>query len=73
MARVKEYMYDTFFQWIATGRWSSPSTPVYPNNKTDRQDITEIPLIEKVEDTEIVSQSRMDNAKSVDKDLNLVT
>jgi hypothetical protein len=34
-----------------TGRWSSPSTPVSPNNETDRQDITEILLKENVEDT----------------------
>ena len=45
------------FQWIATGRESSPSTPVSPNNKTDRQDITEILVNEKVEDTNGVSRS----------------
>jgi hypothetical protein len=50
-------LYDTFSQWIATGQWSSPSTPVSPNNKTDRQDITEIPLKEKVEDTNGVIRS----------------
>ena len=27
---------------IATGRWFSPSTPVFSTNKTDRHDIAEI-------------------------------
>ena len=29
-------------QWLATGRWISPDTPVASTNKTDRHDITEI-------------------------------
>jgi hypothetical protein len=29
-------------QWIAVYRWFSPGTPVFPINKTDRHDITEI-------------------------------
>ena len=29
-------------QWLATGQWFSPGTPVSSTNKTDRQDITEI-------------------------------
>ena len=31
-------------QWIATGRWFSPDTPVSTTNKTDHQDTTEILL-----------------------------
>jgi hypothetical protein len=31
-------------QWLATGRWFSPGTPVSPTNKTDRHDISEILL-----------------------------
>jgi hypothetical protein len=33
-----------FCQWLATGRWFSPGTPVSSTNKTDRHDITEILL-----------------------------
>ena len=29
-------------QWLATGRWCSPGTPVFSTNKTDRHNITEI-------------------------------
>jgi hypothetical protein len=32
------------YQWLATGRWFSPGTPVSSTNKTDRHDITEIVL-----------------------------
>jgi hypothetical protein len=35
-------------QWLATGLWFSPDTPVSSTNKTDRHDITEILLIESV-------------------------
>ena len=31
-------------QWIVTGRWFSPRTPLFTTNKTDRHDITEILL-----------------------------
>ena len=31
-------------QWLATGQWFSPGTPVSPTNKTDRHDIAEILL-----------------------------
>ena len=31
-------------QWLATGRWFSPATPVFPFNKTDSHDITDILL-----------------------------
>ena len=31
-------------QWLAAGRWFSPSTPVSSTNKTDRHDMTEILL-----------------------------
>ena len=33
---------DTVCQWLATGQWFSPSTPVSSINKTDRHDIAEI-------------------------------
>ena len=32
-------------QWLLTGCWFSPGTPVFSTNKTDCQDITEILLI----------------------------
>jgi hypothetical protein len=35
---------DKVCQWLATGRWFSPGTPVSSTNKTDRHDITEILL-----------------------------
>jgi hypothetical protein len=35
---------DEICQWLATGRWFSPSTQVSSINKTDRHDITEILL-----------------------------
>ena len=35
---------DKLCQWLATGRWFSPGTPVSSTNKTDRHDITEILL-----------------------------
>ena len=31
-------------QWLVTGRWFSPGTPVSPTNKTDRHDVTQILL-----------------------------
>ena len=44
------------------------------NNKTDRHDITEILLKEKVEDTNVVAnQSRTHNAKRFVKELNPFT
>ena len=36
-------LYDKVCQWLATGQWFSPGTPV-SSNKTDRHDITEILL-----------------------------
>ena len=35
---------DTMSQWLATGEWFSPRTPVSPANKTDCHDIAEILL-----------------------------
>jgi hypothetical protein len=35
---------DKVCQWLATGLWFSPVTPVSSTNKTDRHDITEILL-----------------------------
>jgi hypothetical protein len=35
---------DKVRQWLATGQWFSPCTPVSFSNKTDRHDITEILL-----------------------------
>ena len=35
---------DKICQWLATGRWFFPGTPVSSSNKTDRHDITEILL-----------------------------
>jgi hypothetical protein len=33
---------DKVYQWLATGRWFSPGTPVSSTNKSDRHDIAEI-------------------------------
>jgi len=33
-------LYDNVCQWLATGRWFSPGTPVSFTNKTDCHDIT---------------------------------
>ena len=33
---------DKFCQWLVTGRWFSPDTPVFCTNKTECHDITEI-------------------------------
>jgi len=35
---------DKVYQWLATGRWFSPGTPVSSTNKTENHDITEILL-----------------------------
>jgi hypothetical protein len=35
---------DKVYQWLATGRWFSPGTPVSSTNKTDHHDIAEILL-----------------------------
>jgi hypothetical protein len=35
---------DKVCQWLATGWWFSPGSPVSSTNKTDRHDITEILL-----------------------------
>ena len=35
---------DKACQWLATGRWFSPSLPVSPTSKIDRHDINEILL-----------------------------
>jgi hypothetical protein len=35
---------DKVCQWLTTGRWFSPRSPVSPTNKTDLHDITEILL-----------------------------
>ena len=35
---------DKVWQWLATGRWFSPGTPVFSTNKTYCHDITEILL-----------------------------
>ena len=35
---------DKVCQWLATGRWFSPDTPVSSTNKTDSYDTTEILL-----------------------------
>ena len=35
---------DSVCQWLATGRWFSPGTPVTSTTKTDRHDMTEILL-----------------------------
>ena len=37
-------LYDKVCQWLATGWWFSPGTPVSSTNKTDRHNITEILL-----------------------------
>jgi hypothetical protein len=35
-------LWDQVSQWLATGRWFLPGTPVSSTNKTDRHDITKI-------------------------------
>ena len=35
---------DKVCQWLATGRWFSPGTPVSSTNKTDHHDINKILL-----------------------------
>jgi len=42
MYSIQHYM--IVCQWLATGLWFSPGTPVSSTNKTDRHDITEILL-----------------------------
>ena len=37
-------MWYSLSQWLATGCWFSPGTPVSSNNKIDHHDITEILL-----------------------------
>jgi hypothetical protein len=40
---IQHYVIN-FSQWLVTGRWFSPGTPVSSTNKTDSHDITEILL-----------------------------
>jgi len=35
---------DKVCQWLVTGQWFSPGTPVFSTNKTDSHDIAEILL-----------------------------
>ena len=37
-------LFDQVCQWLATGQWFFPGTPVSSTNKTDRHDMTEILL-----------------------------
>ena len=37
-------LYDKVCQWLVTGQWFSPGTPVSSTTKNDRHDITEILL-----------------------------
>jgi hypothetical protein len=37
-------LFDKLCQWLATGRWFSPGSPISSTNKIDRHDITEILL-----------------------------
>ena len=60
MYSIQLYMIH-FFSELRQDDWSSPSNPVSPNNKTDRQDITEILLKEKLEDTNGVIRSCRSN------------
>ena len=39
---ISTYSNNKVCQWLATGQWFSPCTPVSSTNKTDRHDITEI-------------------------------
>jgi hypothetical protein len=41
---TRQPLYDKVRQFLATGQWFSPGTPVFYTNKTDRHDITEILL-----------------------------
>ena len=41
MYSIHQYVIK-FCQWLATGRWFSPDTPVSSTNKTDRHDIQNV-------------------------------
>jgi len=41
---LQHYVMKFVMQWLATGRWFFPGTPVSSTNKTDSHDITEILL-----------------------------
>ena len=41
---ARERLCNKVCQWLATGQWFSPDTPVCSTNKTDRHDIAEILL-----------------------------
>ena len=53
-------LWDKVCQWLATGRWFSPGTPVSSTNKTDHHVITEILL--KVALNTIKQAKRIDNS-----------
>jgi hypothetical protein len=44
VSSIQRYICNKDCQWLATGRWFSPCTPVSFTNKTESQDITEILL-----------------------------
>jgi hypothetical protein len=41
---IQHLLCDKVCQWLATGQWFSPGTPISSTNKTDCYDITEILL-----------------------------
>jgi hypothetical protein len=43
-SRLHTTLCDKDWQWLATGRWKPPGTPVASTTKTDHHDITEILL-----------------------------
>ena len=54
---------DKVCQWLVTGRWFSPGTPVSPTNKTDSDYITEILLKVGLNTINIHRWTKMENFK----------
>jgi hypothetical protein len=51
---------DKGCQWLPTGRWFSPGTPVSSTNKADQHDITEILLKHQNTNPNLFAYSRFD-------------
>ena len=49
---------DKICQWLASGRWFSPGTPLSSSNKTDRHEITEI-LLNTIKQTKAIIPSNV--------------
>jgi hypothetical protein len=56
---------DKVCQWLTTGRWFSPVTPVSSTNKTDHHDLTEILLKVKLSIINLTTSNKDHNSSEI--------